>query len=131
MNNERLETEHAVASASTGADSSSSSSLSERVRSDVAKLLLQGQCTNRFVAAALGLHPRTLQRRLRAEGKSFEAIKDSVRRDVALQYLRQRDVPLVRIAEILGYSETAVLSRSCHRWFAASPGKLRKNLTFG
>ena len=57
----------------------------------------------------LGIHPRTLQRRLRAENDSFEAIKDSVRRDVALRYLCQSDLPLSRIAEMLGYSETSVL----------------------
>ncbi len=71
------------------------------------------------------MHPRTLQRRLRDEGDSFEAIKDSVRRDVALRYLQQPNVSLVRVTEILGYSETSVLSRSCHRWFCASPRELR------
>jgi AraC-like DNA-binding protein len=32
---------------------------------------------------------------------------------------------VTRIAEILGYSETSVLSRSCFRWFSASPRQLR------
>ena len=68
-------------------------------------------------------------RRLREEGESFEAIKDSVRRDVALRYLQQPDVSLVRVTEILGYSETSVLSRSCLRWFCASPRELRNGLT--
>jgi AraC-like DNA-binding protein len=100
-------------------------SLSTRVRIIVAHLLLEGDCTHERVASALGLHPRTLQRRLREEGGSFEAIKDNLRRDVALRYLTQPNVPLVRVTEILGYSETSVLSRSCHRWFSASPRKLR------
>jgi AraC-like DNA-binding protein len=103
-------------------------SLSARVRMIIARLLVQGQCTHEHVASALGLHPRTLQRRLREEGESFEGIKDAVRRDVALRYLQQPDVPLVRVTEILGYSETSVLSRSCHRWFCASPRELRNEL---
>jgi AraC-like DNA-binding protein len=104
-------------------------SVSTRVRTIIARLLVEGNCTHERVAAALGLHPRTLQRRLREEEESFEAIKDSVRRDVALRYLRQPNVSLVRVTEILGYSETSVLSRSCHRWFAASPRQLRNELT--
>lgn len=100
-------------------------SLSERVRIMIARLLVEGHCTHEHVASTLGMHPRTLQRRLRLEGESFEAIKDAVRRDVALRYLQQPDVSLVRVTEILGYSETSVLSRSCHRWFCASPRELR------
>lgn len=102
--------------------------LRTRVRINIARLLVEGNCTQEHVAAALGLHPRTLQRRLREEGESFEAIKDSVRRDVALRYLQQPDVSLVRVTEILGYSETSVLSRSCLRWFCASPRELRNGL---
>ena len=103
--------------------------LSARVRIIIARVLVEGNCTCKRVASALGLHPRTLQRRLRQERESFESIKDSVRRDVALRYLRQPNVSLVRVTEILGYSETSVLSRSCHRWFATSPRRLRNDLS--
>jgi AraC-like DNA-binding protein len=103
--------------------------LRTRVRINIARLLVEGDCTQEHVAAALGLHPRTLQRRLREEGESFEVIKDSVRRDVALRYLQRPDVSLVRVTEILGYSETSVLSRSCLRWFCASPRELRNGLS--
>lgn len=105
------------------------SSLGSRVRAMISRLLIEGDCSPERVASALGLHLRTLQRRLREEGLSFEAIKDGVRRDVALRYLQQPDIPLVKVTEILGYSETSVLSRSCHRWFAASPRQLRNELT--
>ena len=106
-----------------------SMTLSARVRSIIARLLPKGSCTHDRVASALGLHPRTLQRRLREEGESFETIKDSVRRDVALRYLQQPGMTLVRLTHILGYSETSVLSRSCHRWFSASPRQLRIELS--
>lgn len=108
---------------------SSAMPLRTRVRINIARLLVEGNCTQEYVAATLGLHPRTLQRRLREEGESFESIKDSVRRDVALRYLQQPDVSLVRVTEILGYSETSVLSRSCLRWFRASPRELRHELS--
>lgn len=99
--------------------------LSARLRSIVERLLLDGSCTHDNVASMLGMHPRTLQRRLKAEGASFEAIKDGVRRDVALRYLRQSNLSLLQVAKMLGYAETSALSRSCYRWFAASPRQLR------
>jgi AraC-like DNA-binding protein len=105
--------------------------LSTRVRAIIERLLLAGDCSYADAAAMIGMHPRTLQRRLRAEGQSFEGLRDNVRRDIALRYLRQPAMPLNRVAEMLGYSETSALSRSCHRWFAASPRQLREGLVNG
>jgi AraC-like DNA-binding protein len=99
--------------------------LSNQVRSIVERGISDGDCTYNNAAAMLGMHPRTLQRRLRAEGVIFETIKDGVRRDIALRYLRNSSLPLIRIANLLGYSETSALSRSCYRWFSASPRQLR------
>ena len=96
-----------------------------QVRAVILQLIGTEDCGNERVAAELCLHPRTLHRRLKAEGKSFEGIKDEVRRDVALSYLQQTDLPLPLIAEKLGYAEHSVLSRSCFRWFCASPSQLR------
>jgi len=103
--------------------------LSMRVRVVISRLLADGRASHEHIAEVLGLHPRTLQRRLREEGASFEEIKDQVRREVALRCLRNSKLSLVRVTEILGYSETSVLSRSCHRWFSASPSQLRGRLS--
>lgn len=99
------------------------------VRAQVRAVILQfigsEDCSNERVAAELGLHTRTLHRRLKAEGKSFETIKDEVRRDIALSYLTETDLPLTLVAGRVGYAEHSVLTRSCARWFAASPSELR------
>jgi AraC-like DNA-binding protein len=102
-----------------------------QVRAVITRLIGTEHCSNERVARELCLHPRTLHRRLKSEGRSFEAIKDEVRRDVALRYLQQTDLPLTRIAERLGYAEHSVLSRSCFRWFAASPRELRSRAGYG
>jgi AraC-like DNA-binding protein len=99
-----------------------------RIRTLVERLLFEGNCTHSGVASMLGIHPRALQRRLRAEGESFEAIKDGVRREIALRYLKDPSIPLIRVAKMLGYSETSALSRSCYRWFSASPRQVRGGL---
>jgi AraC-like DNA-binding protein len=106
----------------------SATTLTAQVRIAVERLLEEGNCTPQNVSIAVGLHPRTLQRRLRSEGASVESIRDSVRRDFAMRYLQQPHVTLERLTELLGYSETSVLSRSCLRWFSASPRALRKDL---
>jgi AraC-like DNA-binding protein len=103
------------------------SAFTPRIRMIIESSLLEGNCTHGSVALRLGMHPRALQRRLRAEGESFEAIKDSVRREIAVRYLKESTIPLIRVAKMLGYSETSALSRSCYRWFAASPRQVRGN----
>ncbi len=102
--------------------------LTTRVRALSERLLPIGLCTQDEVAERLCLHPRTLQRKLKLEGASFEEIKDGVRRDAALRYLSMPSIPFTRIAAMLGYSESAVLIRSCQRWFSNSPRVVREHL---
>lgn len=99
-----------------------------QVRQAIARALADADCTRERVAASLGIHSRTLQRRLFKVGLSFEAIRDEVRRNLAFRYLARGDLRFTEIVGRLGYSEPAVLSRSCRRWFAATPSELRRNL---
>jgi AraC-like DNA-binding protein len=105
--------------------------LSVHVRSIISRLLREEDCSLERVCAELGMHPRTLQRRLREEGHSFESMKDGLRRDTALQFLKRKQMPLIHVAEALGYAEVSTLSRSCYRWFSASPRQLRSRLCKG
>jgi AraC-like DNA-binding protein len=95
------------------------------VRAAILQFLGTEHCNNVQVAAELRLHPRTLHRRLKAEGKAFHEIKDEVRRDAALYYIAQTDLDLTQIAGRLGYAEHSVLTRSCVRWFSAAPSQVR------
>ena len=100
-----------------------------RVRQAILRTLAEECCTRENVAESLGMHSRKLQRRLRQLGMSFEGLRDEVRRSLAARYLARKDVCLAEIVGRLGYSEAAVLSRSCRRWFAATPSQLRRSLT--
>ena len=51
--------------------------------------------------AAGSAYPRSLQRLLREEGTTFEAIKDETRRDFAQRYLSHPDVPLTQVSALL------------------------------
>ena len=105
--------------------------LTSQVRVILARLLAVNRCTLTVVAEILATHPRTLQRRLRSEGTTFEAIVDLVRREIALRNLTDESVSLVQIAEKLGYREKSVLTRSCHRWFSRPPRQLRQDVEQG
>lgn len=80
------------------------------------------------LAAYLGISSRTLHRRLQAAGCTFESLRDDVRRTLALRFLGRIDLSFSEVAGKLGYSEQAVLSRACQRWFSATPLSIREAL---
>jgi AraC-like DNA-binding protein len=102
-----------------------------QVRNVVERLLGTGSCTYEQAADALAMHPRTLQRRLRDEGTAFDEIKDDARRDLAERYLAHPEVPLTQVTALLDYHEQSALTRSCQRWFHATPRALRARLSSG
>ena len=102
-------------------------SISARVRLALRRMLDTPQANKEDVAAMLAIHPRTLHRRLEAEGTGFEAIKESLRKEMTLQYLRQTNVPLGQISGLLGFPEQSAFTRSCRRWFGETPSALRKS----
>lgn len=101
------------------------SPLSIRVKLVVQRSLGTGSTSCADVASAFAMHPRTLQRQLRAEGKTFELLKDEARSELARGYLADDRLPMSQIAALLDYTEQSALSRSCRRWFNKSPRQLR------
>ncbi|HCL3394834.1 TPA: AraC family transcriptional regulator ligand-binding domain-containing protein [Pseudomonas aeruginosa] len=106
-----------------------SSPLSQRVRQALIHTLGVNRGTKAEIAKLLGIHPRTLQRRLDHEGVSFELIRDEVYKNATLRYLRETQVPLKQLAGALGFSEQSALTRSCKRWFGIPPSEIRARLT--
>lgn len=102
--------------------------IAARARQIIERLLRAGEFEQGDVARAFGLHERTLQRRLKAEGTSFETLRDEARRDWARNLLGQRNVPLSHIAEVLGYAEASAFTRASQRWFGASPREVRRRV---
>lgn len=94
----------------------------------VRRLLPCGRTELPVVADELGLHPRTLQRRLEEEGVTFAEVVQRVRRRTAEQYLRDSDMSLRHLATELGYLEQSTFTRACHRWFGMSPLAYRRSL---
>lgn len=81
--------------------------------------------TAETVAARLGLSPRTLARRLRAEGTTFQRIRTDIRRRMAESYLRLTDMSATDIALSLGFSDETAFSRAFRRWTGLPPVRYR------
>lgn len=94
-------------------------------RGVVLRLMHGGVASNALAAAELGLHSRTLHRRLSQAGTTFQKIKDEVRCELARYYLARTDVSLLWITGKLGFAEQAVFTRFCQRHFGCPPSALR------
>lgn len=86
------------------------------------------RCSLQEVANQLGLHKRTLQRRLADRSIIFEELLDGIRREYAESYLSEPDMPMTQIAALLGYREQSSFNRACRRWFGSTPLKIRRQL---
>jgi AraC-like DNA-binding protein len=78
------------------------------------------------VAAELGLSPRSLRRHLQVTGASFSDLRNVIRRQFALRYLRASSLPLDAIADRLGYGDQASFTRAFREWTGISPGRYRR-----
>jgi AraC-like DNA-binding protein len=96
-----------------------------RVESAVRALLPFSGCSIGEVASAVSTSTRTLQRQLAAGGTTFQDLRDRIRADLALKYLRQSRLRFAEISEILGYSEPSAFTRSFRRWHGCSPREAR------
>jgi len=100
-------------------------SVSERVRLALRRTLGTSDCGKTNIAGLLALHPRTMQRRLEKEGTSFGEVKDEVRKQLALEYLRGTRLAIGQISLMLGFPAQSALTRACRLWFGATPLELR------
>jgi AraC-like DNA-binding protein len=91
------------------------------LRSYITRAIRQGRASIIDCAGAFGWHVRTLQRRLAAEGTTFDQLLEATRYELALHYLKQTHLSLTEIAELLGYAELSTFSRAFRRWSGRSP----------
>lgn len=98
---------------------------SEKVAATLRLFLESGQASIDQVSAHLGIGMRTLQRRLSAEGSTFHDILEQVRRGRAEELVLDTNLPMIKIADLLGYSDPAHFSRAYKRWHGQAPIQLR------
>jgi AraC-like DNA-binding protein len=101
-------------------------SLVDQVRSIIASEFRGGDPSLERVADQLGLTPRTLQRKLHETGASHNELLDQMRRQLALRYLREREMAICEVAYMLGFSESSSFHRAFKRWTGLTPKEFRK-----
>lgn len=102
-------------------------SLGWEVRAALHRRMGIGGNTASIVAETLGLHERTLHRRLQLEGTSFRKLLEQVRQTVSYYYLTGTALGIKEIASILGYGSTDAFDHAFQRWFGCSPMQWRKS----
>lgn len=100
--------------------------LVDRVRQSIAQGLPVGRGALEDVARALQVAPRSLQRRLRDEGVRYQDVLDEVRREMAMQALRDSDRALAEVAFSLGFSDASAFHKAFVRWSGTTPGAWRR-----
>ncbi|WP_437672874.1 AraC family transcriptional regulator [Sorangium sp. So ce131] len=103
--------------------------LAARVRALLGERLREGADLP-ALAARLRMSPRTLQRRLRDERTSLNALLDEVRRARAAALL-EADMAIAEVAYLLGYSEPSAFHRAFRRWTGATPEGFRARAAEG
>jgi AraC-like DNA-binding protein len=79
-------------------------------------------------ARQFAMSGRTLQRRLAAEGVSYQQVVDAARKEAAARYLTDSTLAICEVAYLVGYSEPAPFHRAFKRWYGMTPEKFRRDL---
>lgn len=96
-----------------------------RVQHTIRPNLLMGTVSAREVARQLGVHVRTLNRRLRDENTTFRELSQQVRYSVACELLTSTDLPISDVASALAYATPAAFVHAFQRWSGMAPSEWR------
>lgn len=83
------------------------------------------------LAQALHTSVRTLNRRFAQEGTHFQAVKDGLRRDIAVHRLTHSNTGVAVLAFDLGFSDATGFCRAFRQWTGSSPSDYRKGTRQG
>ena len=78
------------------------------------------------LAQQMRMPESTLRHRLRQEGQTFAAIKDEIRRDIAIECLLNTSIGIAEIAAEIGFAEPSAFHRAFRKWTSKSPGTFRR-----
>ena len=98
----------------------------ERVRGAIQQKLTGRRPTIDDIADALHISSRTLQRRLRDAGSSFQRLLEEARRRLARYYLNNSVLELSEAAYLLGYEDANSFVRAFRTWEGVPPARWRE-----
>lgn len=98
----------------------------QRVRHTLRPMLSAGDISMETAASRLGLHQRTLRRRLSEEGVTFEDIRDEMRFTIARELLEMTDLRIGDISQALALASPGVFAETFCRWSGMTPTRWRQ-----
>ena len=104
---------------------SEASGMADRVRREIRAVLPSGRVSAEAVARRLRVSTRSLQRKLKDEGASFQAILDETRAALALVYLRDRKLSTEETSFLLAYRDPNSFYRAFSDWTGMTPAEAR------
>jgi len=104
------------------------SSTTAAIRSLIQLDFSDGMPSFEQMASNLHMSESSLRRRLLKENTSYQQIKDQVRCELAIDYLRRNDIKINELAELLGFTEPSSFVRSFRSWMGVTPKVYRDSV---
>ena len=108
-----------------GSEAPANDLLIDRLRTTIRAKLPEGYPALDQVAEQLRVSQSAIHHELGEAGLTYTDLVETVRRDLAMSYIKQRQLPFSEIAILLGYSELSAFSRAFRRWTGTSPRQYR------
>lgn len=93
------------------------------VRNYIRRKIGSNLCNLDSCAEFMGVHPRALQRTLAKNNSGFQQLLLETRMELAERYLRDSNIPLSDLCELLGYRNLSAFSRAFNDTHGMSPTK--------
>jgi AraC-like DNA-binding protein len=100
-------------------------SLASRIKHDLRQLPAERWPETEALAQSLCMSASTLRRRLAEEGQTYQGLKDSVRKELAIVWLAEPSISFAEIATRLGFADTSSFYKAFRKWSGSNPGHYR------
>ncbi|MFD6554988.1 helix-turn-helix transcriptional regulator [Streptomyces sp. NPDC058398] len=90
-------------------------------------LLPTGRCSADQVARSMGMDRRTIHRHLAKSGQTFSTLRNATSIDLSQQFMRNDQLSLTEVAELLGFASPGTFSRWFRDQYGASPSQWRND----
>lgn len=100
-------------------------SLASRIKQDLRQLPAEQWPETEALAQQLCISASTLRRRLAEEGQTYQGLKHSVRKELAITWLAEPSISFVEIAARLGFADASSFYKAFRKWSGSNPGHYR------
>ena len=100
--------------------------LKARVYARLLEFLPAGDCSREKVARSMNMSESAFQKKLKADGTTYQEVLDETRSELARHYLGKSGISISEAAFLLGFTDSSNFSRAFKRWTGVSPTEYRE-----